>query len=501
LASLPEPLQEMHAAYYRGQVYVAGGKLEATTLAGSPVGTAVEVRDLFFNVPARRKFLRGATTEFGHVQEQLARLALPHPDVEFEFNSGRRVVKHLPGCAGILERIGSFYGEQLVGDVVEVRRDERGLGINGYVAKPSHSRASGKWQYVFLNGRYIRDRFIQHAVREAYRGLMEPARYPVVFLMLAIDPTQVDVNVHPTKIEVRWQDSNVVYSQVLSCLREALLQSDLTPSLRADSSGSAVPAAERFEERKRIAEYFKQLTPSQSSFGGAPALSRLGFQRPPSMEKSEPATRSQSESPAERSAGDAREAGEPSPSPAIQLHRTYLVTETPEGILIIDQHALHERIIHEQLEGRLATESLEAQRLLIPETVALTPQQIAVLESHQELLDRIGVEITPYSDSSIAVLSFPSILQHLPISDFMTDLADRLREKGYQPHAEALIHEVVDMMACKAAVKAGDPLTPDEIRELIARRELADRRSSCPHGRPTTLRLTLADLERQFKRT
>ena len=164
---------------------MAGEKIESQSAVGCAPGTTVEVRDLFFNVPARRKFLRGANTEFGHIQEQLARLALPNPHVEFEFVHNKRVVKHLPPCDNMLQRISSFYGDDLAQDLISIRRDERGLAIDGYAAMPAQNRSSSKWQYFFLNGRHIRDRFLQHAVKEAYRGLMEQGRFPVVFLALA----------------------------------------------------------------------------------------------------------------------------------------------------------------------------------------------------------------------------------------------------------------------------------------------------------------------------
>ena len=187
--------------------------------------------------------------------------------------------------------------------------------------------------------------------------------------------------------------------------------------------------------------------------------------------------------------------------PAIQLHRTYLVTETPDGMLVIDQHALHERILYEQFKQRIATGALEAQRLLIPETIEMTATQMAALENHQELLSQLGIEISLYGERTIAVQSFPSLLKTGIIRAFMTDLADKLCEQGAKPHTEVLIHEVLDMMACKAAVKAGDPLTPEEIRMLLAQRPLVEKGSNCPHGRPTSLCFTISDLERQFKRT
>jgi len=194
-------------------------------------------------------------------------------------------------------------------------------------------------------------------------------------------------------------------------------------------------------------------------------------------------------------------ASEPVPAPVLQLHRTYLVTETDEGMLIIDQHALHERIIYDQLQRRIASGTLEAQRLLIPETIEMTSEHVSVLQNHRALLQKLGIDFTLYGETTVAVQSFPSVLHSSAITPFVKDLADRLAEKGNKPHTEVLIHEVLDMMACKAAVKAGDPLTDEEMRGLIQQRDVVEKSSNCPHGRPTTLRFSLADLERQFKRT
>jgi DNA mismatch repair protein MutL len=188
------------------------------------------------------------------------------------------------------------------------------------------------------------------------------------------------------------------------------------------------------------------------------------------------------------------------PPRAIQIHNSYLVAETPEGVVIIDQHALHERVMYQQLSERITQGNLETQRLLLPETVAVTPRQEALLTEHTELLTRLGVEVEPFGPGTVAIQSFPSLMNHADAPAFLHDLLDKLSEKGHQAHPESLLQEIVEMMACKAAVKAGDPLTPDEIEELIAQRGLIEKSSACPHGRPTTLKLTLRDLEKQFKR-
>ncbi len=518
------------------QVAVCGDHTEPVAAASAPPGTTVEVRELFFNVPARRKFLRTPQTELGHITEQLARIALVHHGVQFRLIHNGREVHFLRPAAGMLPRIRDFFGPELADGLMALARDERGLSITGYAGAPAQSRSAPKWQYFFLNGRFIRDRFIAHAVREAYRGLIEPSRHPVVFLALEIDPACVDVNVHPTKSEVRWRDSNLLYSQILSVLRDRFLNSDLTPDLAprhdlqpalgedtpATADGPAQDAADearRQRIRESIADFFKRTPPS---YGPGAAVPGPGAGLPgaarswtphhsgpalPAMPRLEPWN-----PPEDANAGDSAprrlwpsptEAAPPSgpPPQAIQVHRTYLVAESPEGLMIIDQHALHERILYEQLSAELARGPLESQRLLLPETLQVPADQVAVIEQYADTLRRLGVELSAYGPGAVAVHAVPSLLRPERSLEFVRDLLDRLAHRAAPASTELLADELLSMMACKAAVKAGDPLTPQEIGALLARRGDVERASNCPHGRPTSLRLSLRDLEKQFKRS
>lgn len=519
-------------------VRMAGDRYESAGAAACPEGATVEVRELFFNVPARRKFLRASSTETGHINDQFIRIALAYPRVGFELSSNGRTTQNLSTSDDRLPRIAKFYGPELAEALLPITRDERGLHIEAYVAPPAQSRATPQWQYLFVNGRYIRDRFVQHAIREAYRGLMEPNRHGVVFLFLTLDPARLDVNVHPTKIEVRWADSNLIHSQVLSALRETLQRADLTPRLRTDrgaAASSPLDEAEQDRIRRELASVLKATPPIHSpgrsgdGYAGAgppadsprwqpsaappPGLARWGTPleawrslygigpddttpTPP-----EPRHSCRAVNPPGANAGAPAGMNAGVPTRAIQMHNLYLVAETEDGIVIVDQHALHERVMYEQLRARLTTGSLESQRLLLPETIRVTPQQAAILESNAELLTRLGIEVTPFGADSVAVHAFPALLKDLDVAPFMRDLLDRLGGQAGPAHTEGVVHEILDMMACKAAVKAGDPLSDVEIEALLRQRHLIEKSSSCPHGRPTTLRLTKADLNRQFKRT
>ncbi len=508
------------------EVRMSGDAFEFVGTAGCPEGTAVEVRDLFFNVPARRKFLRSPSTETGHVNDQFIRLALAYPDIGFELSANGRTTQNLPAAQGRLPRVAKFYGPELADALLSVDREERGLRIEAYLAPPSQSRATPQWQFVFVNGRYIRDRFVQHAIREAYRGLMEPNRHGVVFLFLTLTPDRLDVNVHPTKIEVRWADSNLIHSQVLSALRETLQRADLAPRWKTDRTSSAPTLSEAEQDRIRqeLASVLKAAPPTNfqpesednrysSPFNRNTSLDSLRgrispealaslygtsepsrFVESPTQSDLDPTTRSLHVAPG-------GERSELLPPRAIQMHNLYLVAETAEGIVIVDQHALHERVMYEQLRERFTRGSLESQRLLLPETIRVTARQANLLEANAELLNKLGIELTPFGSDSVAVHAVPALLKDIDVIPFMADLLDRLEHQSAPADTEGVVHEILDMMACKAAVKAGDPLTAAEIDALLQKRHLIEKPGSCPHGRPTMLRLTKADLNRQFKRT
>lgn len=485
-----------------------GGAISDAQAAAGNVGTTVEVRNLFFNTPARRRFIKGSSTEFGHISEMLLRIALAYPSIHFSLTHNGRASLDLP-AASAQERWLSAWPDEFREQRLAVDVRDAELRLRGIIGLPELARPTAKHQYFYLNGRFIRDKFVQHALREAYRGLTEPGRYPAAILMLEMPPQDVDVNVHPTKIEVRFRDSGRIHGLVHSAVREQLLGSDLTPAaipMRSDARDEAP----RLEMREKLAEFFRQLpptavapiAPAQPPQPALPAFApqpnaapvahhvptpnappRLAPQvMPASAERSSPSSTSPS-------------------SPAIQLHNSYLVVQSDDGMLIIDQHALHERIVYEDLLARLNRGTLESQRLLLPEVVDVSSTQASLLEQIQPLLAKLGIEVNEFGPGQVAVHSFPSFLEKLEPGAFVRELLERGEQELLDMHEEELLHEVLDMMACKAAVKAGDPLTAPEIEELLARRELVDRSSNCPHGRPTTLRLSLRDLEKQFKRT
>jgi DNA mismatch repair protein MutL len=525
-----------HAAQAPGdsgyEITNRGGLISDPQAAAGNQGTTIEIRNLFFNVPARRKFLKAQSTEFGHISEIVMRLALPHPNVSFKLLHHGRVALDLPKTEPFDRMLAAwpaeFHEQRLP---IELRDAE--IVLRGLVGLPELARPTPKYQHLYLNGRPIRDKFIQHAVREAYRGLTEPGRHPAAILLIEMPPQDVDVNVHPTKAEVRFRDSGRIHGLVMSALRERLLGSDLTPQAqpRGGNSDDATPF--RADMREKLATFFRQM-PSE---GAAPPPSSLVPEGRGEGEHSrlQEWFRPQQSVPQPQIAFAPRKIDDPivapdassgfsgnnpelasgatkGPSeltsppripqgPAIQLHNSYLVAQSDDGMIIIDQHALHERIMYEELHARLTRGALESQHLLIPQTIPASSRQIALLEQIQPLLNRLGIEASAFGPNTVAVQAFPSFLDRLEPGPFVSELLERGEQELLDLHEEELLHEILDMMACKAAVKAGDPLSPAEIEALLARRELVDRSSNCPHGRPTTLRLSLRDLEKQFKRT
>ena len=495
------------------EIFNRGGAVSEPQAAAANVGTTVEVRNLFYNVPARRKFIKGASTEFGHISDALRRLALPYPNVSFRLTHNGRKSFDLPATDRETRLLSAwpddFHEMRLPLDFADAE-----VKLTGIIGLPELARPTAKHQYLYLNGRHIRDRFIQHALREAFRGLTEPGRHPAAILMLTIPPQDVDVNVHPTKIEVRFRDGGRIHGLVMAAVREKLLGSDLAPAAIPFRSSSSIPDLPRQDMREKLADFFRQMPGNASRPAGdaLPMPDLASGSSQPTSPSANFASLSQFAPlpPMPAIATTPREFA-PSPAaafvdqlpgaPAIQLHNSYLIAQSDDGLVIIDQHALHERIMYEELLVRVTRGPLEAQRLLLPIVVQASSRQLALLEQVRPLLERLGIDAAPFGPESVAIQSFPSFLEKLDPGVFLRELLERGEQELLDLHGEELLHEILDMMACKAAVKAGDPLTPAEIDALLARRNLIERSSNCPHGRPTTLRLSLRDLEKQFKRT
>jgi DNA mismatch repair protein MutL len=516
------------------EIVVEGGVAGPVQPSGCPVGTVMEVRNLFYNTPVRRSFLKSDATESGHVLDAFARVALAHPTVHLTFRSGGKVVHDLPPVTGIRDRVAVFYGRELADALLWVESRAEATHLWGYVAHPAQSRSSTKGQFLFIGGRYVRDRSLAHALSEAYRGLLMVGRNPVAFLHLEMPPEDVDVNVHPTKIEVRFRDSQRIYSQLLSTVRQTFLGSDLHAKLQAaeppgaPAAGPQAPAAtfalaEADARRQEVASWFTPTRspeftayPAPGYAGGKPAedwSSRLApsaaagrstmfdeFAPSPAPEAAAIAATEDRSQPVPEKEETSRAAVSRAPLRALQVHDSYLIAETDDGMMVIDQHALHERILFEELRGRVERGAVESQRLLVPEPVHMSASEAAAVVEQKEALAQLGIEVEPFGGDTVLVTSTPAMLPDVPADRLLRDLAEHLRTRPLPPTRDALLADLLHMVACKAAIKAGQRLTPEEVSTLLERRHLVADSHHCPHGRPTALVFTKSELERQFGR-
>lgn len=456
-----------------GLMVVDHGEAESPQPTACPPGTRIRVSGLFERVPARRKFLKSAQAETNRIRRIVRDIAAANPEVAIVLASNGRTLLDLPPTDP-RSRLEAVLGVELAEHMLEVSAQRDGIGLWGLIGRPELARPTAQHQIMCLNGRPIVDRSLRYAVREAFRGLMEPSRHPTAAIFLSVPPDRVDVNVHPAKTEVRFRDDRLVFSIVKRGVEDALRGADIVP--RFETSGMKPPAVAG--ERP----LFGQSNASSAGFDASAARAVMG--------RAEPT--------------DTAEVGTiQTARPVLQIHRMFLVTEDAEGMLIIDQHALHERVMFERLFERIGKAVLPSQRLLIPEMVDASPEAIEALESLGDMLERLGFDVSPAGPASVAVHAVPSLLteRRVAVAAFMSDLLERAAELRDMTDQETALRDVLDMMACKAAIKAGDELTERELADLLSMRETVERSSNCPHGRPTTLRLSIEELERRFGRT
>jgi len=462
---------------------VDGGRVGAVTPHGGAVGTTVEVHQLFGNVPARRAFLRAPQTEWSHASDAFVRTALAHPAVALSLTHNGRMVHDLPAAGTWRDRIAGLYGDALAARLLEVEADDGEVAVHGFVGRPEDDMAGTRLQHLFVAGRPFRDRSILHAVQEAYRGLLLSGRQPIFFLRFDLPPETVDVNVHPAKMEVRFRDPSRLYRLVLSALRSKFLASDMgtrlvPPEPERGSVPAFIPAGATVPGRTPEPPAW---TPP-AWFPPAAAPASVPVERPaPPWESAETP---------------------PAPVPgerAVQMHDRYIVVETADGIEVIDQHALHERLLYERLKASVAAGGVESQRLLVPERLDLSPAEMELVAEHADTLGAAGMRVEAFGGSTVIVTSKPVLAGRTPAATLVREVLDRLQAASGS--GAMLVDEVLHGMACKAAIKAGDPLSAAEVNALVRDRRAVAESHHCPHGRPTSLTLSRRDLDRQFRRT
>jgi len=474
---------------------VDGGTVAPVAPAALAVGTAVTVQELYFNTPARRKFLRTEATEWGHCDEAFRRIALAHPDVGFTLQHNERVVYRLLP-QGRRARVEALLGSAFIQGAAVVDAEAGPLGITGFAVQPAYAtQASG--QYLFVNGRHVRDRVLAHALREAYRDVLHHDRQPAYALWLTVDPRQVDVNVHPQKAEVRFRESGAVHQFVQHAVGRALATTGAEqPAVSAAEKLGAVFArtAPIVPETPADADRSSPRPPHRAPWQGAMAL---GTAEPAEFYAKlfGPLDGSAREGPDLPETGDAHPLG----FALAQLHGVYILAQNHAGLVLVDMHAAHERIVYERLK-REFDHRVPVQPLLVPTAFAASPLEIAAADEHAGTLERLGFAITALGPATLAVRGVPAPLADADAGALAHAVLAELREFGGSEVLTAHRDELLSTMACHAAVRANRSLTAPEMNALLREMEATERAGQCNHGRPTWYQLTLADLDRLFMR-
>jgi DNA mismatch repair protein MutL len=476
-----------------------GGAIGVTAPAALAVGTTVTVQDLYFNTPARRKFLRTEATEWGHCDEAFRRIALAHPDVGFTLQHNGRVVYRLL-AQGRRARVEALLGERFVDGAAVVDAQAGPLALTGFAVRPAYATQIAG-QYTFVNGRYVRDRVLAHAVREAYRDVLHHERQPAYALWLTLDPRLVDVNVHPQKTEVRFRESGAVHRFVQAAVQRALA-----------ATGAAQPAVSAAEKLGTAAARTPPLAADAGSLEGlrdlrsVPAWSEGGLrQTAMTLATDEPAAfyarlfgpraAPLQDEPDLPDTGDEHPLG----FALAQLHGIYVLAQNRAGLVLVDMHAAHERIVYERL--KLALEGgVPVQPLLVPATFSATPLEVAAADEHAETLERLGFAIGTLGPATLAVRGVPAPLADADAAKLAHTILHELREFGGSEVLLAHRDELLSTMACHASVRANRSLTIPEMNALLREMEATERAGQCNHGRPTWYQLTLSDLDRLFLR-
>ena len=511
---------------------------------GMPVGTQIEIRNLFFNTPVRRRYMKTTTTEFGHVTEVFTRMVLPQPQIHFTLKHNERIVYELPPAdtsdhLSGLARIRQLFGEEVAREMIAIESPAYvAVRVAGFVSHPNQSRPNNRMQYFFLNRRYIRDRALQHALNEAYRGILLGGRFPLAFLQIELPADSFDVNVHPTKMEVRFLDSNRVYSGLLGAIREKFLASDLRSRVQSTDgrrqTAEEVPPWEVAEEprntidpnatekkKQEVQDWISGIATKagmeRSTMTGAKRQQNHDYapltihplpDRGTAEERRQTADSSKYVTTPLASAAVCRLPSVVSSPPSaiseephvVQMLNRYLVLEMEEGIALIDQHALHERILYEQLKERIQSGLLQSQRLLVPVPVDLSPNELSCVSENMDFFRTLGLSVEPFGGNTVLISSFPAVLSKTLPVEILWSLIEPFLEWGKKLEPNELLEKILHSMACKAAVKAGDKLSAESIQHLICLASAEINAHHCPHGRPSTIVLSREEIDKMFER-
>ncbi|MFK8330945.1 DNA mismatch repair endonuclease MutL [Pseudomonas sp. BJa5] len=493
--------------------------------AAHPVGTSVEVRDLFFNTPARRKFLKTEKTEFDHLQEVIRRLALARFDVGFHLRHNGKSVLSLHEAhddTARARRVAAICGPGFLEQALPIEVERNGLHLWGWVGLPTFSRSQADLQYFFVNGRAVRDKLVAHAVRQAYRDVLFNGRHPTFVLFFEVDPTGVDVNVHPTKHEVRFRDGRMVHDFLYGTLHRALADVRPEDQLAAPAASSEIVRPSGLQagefgpqgEMRLAANVLEQPVAApgarpMAGSNGSGAGSSYQYQYTPRPAQPVPAAEAQSvyreffaplNDTAPAALPDSQGDIPPLGYALAQLKGIYILAENAVGLVLVDMHAAHERIMYERLKVAMASEGLSGQPLLVPESLALSQREADCAEEHAEWFQRLGFELQRLGPESLAIRQIPALLKQAEANRLVQDVLADLMEYGTSDRIQAHLNELLGTMACHGAVRANRRLALAEMNGLLRDMENTERSGQCNHGRPTWTQLGLDDLDKLFLR-
>ena len=473
LASRPQGEDSGH------EIEAENGRLSEPRPTGMPSGTVVDVHDLFYNTPARRKFMRTERTEFGHIDEVVRRLALARMDVDFELaHDGRSNRRLMPAVdeASRDRRVASVCGDEFLAQSIRFDSEHAGMRLAGWIARPSFSRSQADLQFFFVNGRLVRDRLVAHAVRQAYRDVLFHGRHPAFVLMLELDPARVDVNVHPQKTEVRCRDGRLVHDFLFSTIHSQL--SGTRPGSSADSPAvmpGTAGGGHRFDSGQQQAGL---------GLGVAESVARYA-----ELAQARPQT-----------APDSGDELPPLGFAVAQIHGVFVLAENAHGLIVVDMHAAHERIVYERLKQSWGEDRVRSQRLLVPEKIAVSRRETLALESHLDELARLGFELDLAGPEAVLIRAVPSMLAQADSQRLVRDVLADLVELGDSRRVETVIDELLSTIACHGSVRANRRLNIEEMNALLRDMERTERSDQCNHGRPTWVQLDMKSLDRLFLR-
>ncbi len=494
--AMVEMVSKTHGAEHAHRYRPGNNPRGSVEPAAGETGTSIEVRNLFYNVPARRKFLRSASTELSHAVGQLTRLALGFPGLRFRLTHARKPVLDLPAADTLRERLRQLLGKEVVGGLLEVKHEASSSefpSLEGFVGSPRLHRKDAQGQNFFVNGRWVRDRVLSHALRSAYQGFLIPGFQPIAYLFLDLPSGDVDVNVHPTKAEVRFRDSSDVYRLVHHAVREVLARPGSAGIDPAPTDSGLEDGDPRTGVEAAVLEFLA--SPSRPEREG-----RVFAAASPRWEGSTLAPQAAISASAPIGAAAARGGA--------QILQSYILLEAPDGITLIDQHAFHEKVLFEEIHRKLDAGEVESQRLLVPDVVELPQELMPLLDEASAALRSFGFEVEHFGPRTAAIHAFPALFDRGPgrtdLGSMLRAVLELLREDSGASRAvtpvEDRLYRIAATVACKRAVKAGTPLSRPEIEFLLARGDLATDPRHCPHGRPTKVFFSRRDIEREFDR-